>query len=336
MRVQIEQGRAFIEDCFGAVGLDDQEAAVAADQIIDIELRGAHFGGFSRALTMCDIMAEPSHRRSPITVVRETPVSVLLDGGNTMGYVVATRATELAIEKAKASGIGVAGARNTYYTGQFSYYMEMATRARMVAMAFGSSSPIVAPYGSSEGRFGTNPIAFGFPSKGDPVIVDVGTSSVMLGDLNLWEKTGRRLEPGVAFDGQGNPTLDPAAARTGAVAVWGGHKGSALALGVQLFGLMVGSDPAGSGCGFFFCAVNPELFGDPEAFTRSVRTYADSIQAARPLEPSSPPRAPFSRSAVERRRQIAQGWFEVPDVIIERLEAIAGRTLPAAGDHPRE
>lgn len=329
MKVRLGEGRAFIEHCFEAAGLEGDEAVIAADQVIDIELRGAHFGGFSRALTMCSMMAEPSHRRSPISVVSETPYSVLLDGGNTVGYVVSSQATRMAIAKAKTLGIGVAGAHNTYYTGQFSYYMEMATRENLVGIAFGSSKPMVAPHGASEARFGTNPIAFGFPSAGDPVIVDVGTSSVMLGDLNLWEKTGRLLEPGIAFDAQGEPTLDPAAARDGALAVWGGHKGSALAIAVQLFGSMVGSDVTGSGCGYMFCAINPGLFGDIQQFMASVSAYAESIRTARPVDPSSPPRPPFSRSAVERRRQTQQGWFEVPDVIVEKLEGIAGRKLPS-------
>ncbi len=330
MKILIQEGRRFVEYCFKVAGLDEEEAEIAADQIIDIELRGAHFGGFSRALTMCNMMTDPSRKRSPIAVVSETPLSVLLDGGNTMGYVVATRATAMAIEKAKALGIGLAGARNTYYTGQFSYYMEMATRAGLVGLALGSSTPMVAPHGASEPRFGTNPIAFGFPSDGDPVVIDVGTASVMLGDLNLWEKTGRLLEPGVGFDSSGNPTLDPAAARNGALAVWGGHKGSALAIGVQLFGLMVGSDPAAPGCGYFFVAIDPKLFSESGKFERSVRAYAESIGAARPVDSSEPPRPPFSRSASERRRQMEQGWFEVPDLIVARLEVFAGWKLPRA------
>lgn len=328
MRVGIEDGRSFIEDCFKAAGLDAAEARMATDQIIDIELRGSHFGGFSRALTMCGIMMDPSHRRSPITMVSETPFTVLLDGRNTVGYVVATRASQLAVEKARTVGLGIAGARNTYYTGQFSYYMEMATRAGLVGVAFGSSRPMVAPHGATEPRFGTNPIAFGFPSDGDPVIIDIGTSSVMLGDLNLWANTGQLLEPGIGFDPHGNPTRDPAVARAGAVSVWGGHKGSALAIAVQLMGLMVGSDATGPGCGYVFCAIDPQLFGDREQFMQSVRVYAESIHAAHPIDPNSPPRTPFSRSAAERRRQMKQGWFEVPDVIIGKLQTIAGRELP--------
>ena len=71
-------------------------------------------------------------------MIRETPVSALLDGGDQVGYYVAHRATSMAVEKAKKSGIAIVGANNTFYTGLFSYYMEMATREGLVAMAIGN------------------------------------------------------------------------------------------------------------------------------------------------------------------------------------------------------
>lgn len=324
MRIGIAEARDFITACFGNVGLSESEAAIVSDQIIDIELRGSHFGGFSRALTMCRIILSPGHRFEPMRIVRETPLSAQINGGNFVGYVVATRATEIAIEKAKAQGLAIVGLNNTYYTGQFAYYMEMITRAKLVGIAFGSSKPMVAPHGSTEARFGTNPIAFGFPSETTPVIVDIGTSAVMLGDLNLWEKLGIPLAKGIGFDRNGEETTDPASAREGAVAVWGGHKGSALAIAVQLFGLMAGSDPDSIHCGMTVIAIDPALFGDPATFIAQVQAYAETISKARPIEPAQPPRIPFSRSAAERQKQLERGWIEVPDVIVAQLQGIAG------------
>ena len=89
--------------------------------------------------------------------MRETPVSAFVEGGDQVGYLVGHRAAELAIERAKKSGIGIVGANETWFTGMFSYYMEMATREDLVGMAIGNASPRVAPQGSAEGRFGTNP-----------------------------------------------------------------------------------------------------------------------------------------------------------------------------------
>jgi delta1-piperideine-2-carboxylate reductase len=94
------------------------------------------------------------------------------DGGDQVGYLVGHKAATVAIAKAKEAGIGAAGASNTWMTGMFFHYMEMATREGLAAMAAGSSVQAVAPYGGTEPRFGTNPIAFGFPADDGPVIWD--------------------------------------------------------------------------------------------------------------------------------------------------------------------
>ena len=68
---------------------------------------------------------------------------------------------------------------------------------------------MVAPHGGTQGRFGTNPIAFGFPTDGDPIIYDIGTSAVMYGSVHLARRLGEELPPGSAFDPDGAPTTDP-------------------------------------------------------------------------------------------------------------------------------
>src|SRR6185312_6502968 len=105
----------------------------------------------------------------PLRIVFETPVSARLDGGDHIGYVVAHRATTIAADKAAASGIAVVGASDTWYTGMLSYYAEMAAARGLVSMIASNASPWVAPHGATEGRFGTNPICFGFPSADNTI-----------------------------------------------------------------------------------------------------------------------------------------------------------------------
>lgn len=213
-----------------ALGNDANDAALIADHLIDCELRGLHYGGLARAISIAERVERHGDHRRPIAMLHETPVSAHIDGGDHVGYIVAHRATTLAIEKAAAAGIAVVGANNTWYTGMLSCYAEMAAARGLVSMIASNASPWVAPHGATEGLLGTNPMCFGFPSADDPIIFDVGTSAIMHAEVTLARRLGYDLPPMVAFDRDGNPTIDPAAALSGAFAAWGGHKGSASLL----------------------------------------------------------------------------------------------------------
>ena len=266
--------------------------------------------------------------RRPIAVLRESPVSASLDGGDQVGYLVARRATEMALEKAKHTGLALVGASKTWYTGMFSYYLERVTAAGFAGMLAGSGGQKVAPHGGTEGRFSTNPIAFGFPSAGTPVIWDIGTANIMLAEVMLAQRLGEPLAEGKAFDKAGRPTRDPAAALQGAFTVWGGHKGSGLAMVVHLLGMMAGqaTSPAHlQDCGFFIVVVDPELLGPAADYRRRVAEYAAQMRATRPVDPKQPVRVPFERSVAERAKRVAAGVIEVAEPVHEALVRLASR-----------
>lgn len=252
-------------------------------------------------------------------------MSASLDGGDQVGYLVGQRATELAVTKATEAGMAVVGAKETWYTGMFSYYLEQVTAAGLAGMVAGSGAQLVAPHGGTEGRFATNPIAFGFPSTDVPVIWDIGTSSIMLGEVVSAARSGEQLPDGAAFDGEGRPTRDPMTALGGALTVWGGHKGSGLAMVVQLLGMMCGAAaPDGlRDCGFFIMVVDPDLLSAPGAFPSRVCEYADQLRSTRPVDPERPVRVPFERSAAERAARQRAGVLEVSDAIVDALRSVA-------------
>lgn len=323
MRLSIEKASELVHATMRACGYDEREAAAISHHIIDCELRGAVYGGFSRALTIAETVRALPEPSVPFRVTRETTISAQIDGGNTAGYLVAKHATELAIDKARQHGMGVVAVHNTWLTGMFSYYMEMATRENLVALAFGSSSWYVAPHGSNEARFGTNPIACGFPSTGDPVILDVGTSAMPVGEVVLRKRLGQQLPQGWAFGPDGEPTCDPQAALDGVFQAWGGHKGAGLAMMVQMFGLLcseaVRPQPHKEST-FLIFVMRPDLFAPADAYRQAISDYAASVRAARAIGPA-PIRMPFERSASERRKRLAEGWLDVPDPIYSQLLA---------------
>jgi LDH2 family malate/lactate/ureidoglycolate dehydrogenase len=331
MIIDIEAARALLSAALHRAGYDAGEIQIISDHLIDCELRGLSFGGMPRALSVIERTLSAPIPRRPITVTKESPVSAALDGGDQVGYLVAQRATDIAIGKARQNGIAMVGAHETWYTGMFSYYLEQITAAGLVGMIAGSGGPRVAPYGGTEGRFSTNPIAFGFPTPDHPVIWDIGTSAIMLGEVVLRERLGELLPEGLAFAADGQPTRDPAAALAGAFAVWGGHKGSGLAMVVQMLGMLAGAPAAPEklrDCGFFLLAIDPALLSSRDDFRTRVAAFADSLRTTRALDPEQPVRVPFERSIQERDARRRRNQIDVADAVHAALVAFAeGQTV---------
>lgn len=332
LKLTLEQARSLLTGSMRAIGHDAREAGIIADHLLDCELRGLGYAGLARALTIVEYVRRLNLVPRPMQVVHETPVSAKIDGGDNVGYLVASMATDMAIAKAKANGLAIAGAARTYYTGMFSYYLEKIAEAGLCGMIAGSGPAFVAPFGGTEARFCTNPIAFGFPTDGVPLIWDIGTSSLTHAEVVLAQRKGEGLPPGLVFDGAGNPTTDPSAVLSGgALTVWGGHRGSGLALTIQVLAMLAGqvnafepsSDPMD--CGFFLLAFDPGLFGSATDFRASVSDYIRILTRTRPADPARPVRAPFARSAALRARRLEEGVIEVPDLVVTSLRAICDR-----------
>ena len=325
MQFTIEEARKLVEASMTAVGHTLEESEIIADHLIDCELRGLSYGGLSRAISVVDRIRRTANPRVPITLLRETAFSASLDGGDNVGYLVGYRCTDIALEKASQTGLGMVGASKTWFTGMYSYYLERIVAKGLVGMIAGSGTQLVAPHGGSEGRYGTNPIAFGFPSTTTPVIWDIGTSNVMIGEVTLKARLGEQLAAGLAFDSEGRPTCNPTDALGGAFAVWGGHKGSGLAMMIQMLAMMTGQ-VTGPGpqrdSGLLILAVNPSLFSNGEDFPARVAEYAQSIRDTRRLDPAEPVRVPFDRSIAERNKRLALDAIEVPDEVVSTLRDI--------------
>lgn len=329
MQISIRETGDLVRCVLATVGYDAREAGIITDHLIGCELRGVSNGGLSRALSVVErVKADGGHKRRMRTAY-ETPLSIQIDGGGDVGYLVGQETTEQAIAKAQASGMAVAACNNTWYTGMFAHYLEQAARSGLVAIAAGSSAWRVAPWGSSEGRFGTNPIAFAFPSDGEPIIADLGTSAVMVSEATLAARLGNALQPDLAFDRVGRPTTDPTEALLGAFAVWGSHKGSALAICVQLLGILGGSEvePSGNDCSMILFVLKPDLLQSEARFRSAVSDYAEKVRAARGIG-GAQVRMPFDRSVEHRRACESSGIIDVPEQIVAQLRAFGP---PSAG-----
>lgn len=291
--------------------------------VIDNSLCGYRFAGLPRILAIARD-AKTGAVRTPVRVIHETSTSALVDGGNNVGYVAVYRGMEIAIAKAKAAGVASVGVCNSYYSGRNAYYLGRIALAGLVGLHSASGAPHVVPPGGTRPALGTNPIAFAFPSTAGPVVYDIGTASLMWGEVLLSAETGEELPAGLAFDADGNPTRDPRAAAAGGVAPWGGHKGFGLSFAIQALGLLAGAAvPRGKAqdYGFLFLAVDPAAMLPGNDFAARMTELVQVIKAT-PRQPGvAEIRLPSERAFRERERRQVEGIL-VDRAVIAALEVL--------------
>ena len=180
--LSLAEARALGESAMRGAGYDEEEARILTDHVLDAALCGYEYSGLPKLLNVVDAPLFRRQRR-PVTVLRETGATAIIDGGNNTGMLAAYRAAQAAIERAEAKGLAIVCLANTWMTGRSAYYCEMIARAGMVAIHTVAASPAVAPFGGARPALGTNPIAFGFPTEADPLVIDMGTSAFMGTDL---------------------------------------------------------------------------------------------------------------------------------------------------------
>jgi LDH2 family malate/lactate/ureidoglycolate dehydrogenase len=325
IRLEVSEARMLGEATLRRIGFPADEASIIADQLIDNALCGYRFASLPRILAIAED-AKTAKPRTAVRVIRETPVSALVDGGNNVGYVAAYRGAEIAIAKAKASGIAIVGVHNSYYSGRNAYYVEQIVRSGLVAIHTASARPHVVPPGGRAPALGTNPFSIGFPSANGPVIYDIGTASVMWGEVLLMARLGQALPEGVGFDADGRPTRDARAVRQGGVAPFGGHKGYGLSFAIQALGLLAGAAlPHGDvqDYGFLFIAIDPAMMLPEGDFAAQMAELVARIKAT-PRQPGVDEiRIPSERAFREREQRRVEG-IVLDRKVFDALHALRG------------
>jgi LDH2 family malate/lactate/ureidoglycolate dehydrogenase len=294
-----------------------------ADHLIYAEASGDTAGGMARVLSLVDELEERP-RTSPITIDQKSRNSAVVDGGGHTGYITSVIATDKAIELAKETGIGIVGLRNSWFSGQLSYYVGRAAEAGFIVIHCSGAKARVAPAGGIDAILGTNPISIGFPCDPLPVVIDICTSSVTVAELLLRQKLGQPLDPNVGIDRDGNPTTDPATAWVGAILPWGGHRGYGIALAVHLLGILGGGKPVihdVSDTGFFFLLIDPDLLMPSAEFRAKAAELVQHIESSRPAPGVEKVRVHGMSSAARRTAVHQRGYFEIDDSVYKMLVA---------------
>lgn len=280
--------RAAVRAIFRAAGSDERECGLAADHLVEANLRGhdSHGVGMIPAYVANLRVGELVLNAAP-TVVNDTGGTILCDGGLGLGQSIAHDAVALGIARARRDGSCILLLRNSHHIGRIGHWAEQCAAEGLVSLHFVNviSDPKVAPHGGLAPRLVTNPIAIGIPRESEPpVIVDFATSKLAVGKIRVAYNKQEAVKPGVLIDHQGEPTTDPAVIFEepgGAILPFGEHKGWGLALACELLAGALSGGGTMSGPrrrpaivnNMLSVIVSPQALGTAPAFFREMEAF---------------------------------------------------------------
>lgn len=237
--------KEFCSEVLERLEVPDTHADITADHLVWADLMGINSHGVTRlGIYSKRIRLGLINTRPNIRIIKEGLSTAVLDGDNGLGQVVGVKAVEIALEMASKYGVGVIGVRNTTHFGCAGYYALKAIERDMIGIVMSNAPSTMAPWGARVPYLGTNPIAFGVPTREfPPILLDMATSIVARGKIILAAKEGKSIPEGWAVDPEGEFTTNPELALKGAVLPFGGPKGSGIALMIDILsGILSGAE----------------------------------------------------------------------------------------------
>lgn len=341
-----------------AWGMPAEHVATTAAVMVDADLSGIDSHGISM-LMMYEKLRDNGHLKLDArpTVEIENAAMALLDADGGLGHPAATTAMNLAVDKARAAGIGVVSVRNSRHFGAAGYYARIAADAGLVGLVTSSAKiPSVVPTGGAIPRLTTNPIAFAAPARSNPpFLLDMSTSTVASNKVKVYDLHGKAMPEGWVVDESGHPVTDPAEAMTyihhrddggltplGGASATGGHKGYGLGVMVQILSAALsGADLAATrepgapvDIGHFFLALDAGFFRPDGGFLDDVDELLDTLRATPPARTGTSVMVAGDPERTSREQRRAKG-IPLPDSLIAKIAAICERAqAPFLLEHP--
>jgi LDH2 family malate/lactate/ureidoglycolate dehydrogenase len=331
----------FIARALVAAGIPPEDAIQVAALMAESDARGADAHGvFRLPQYVSQIQDGAVNPRPQIRILNERAGAALVDGDNGLGHLVMKRATELAIEKARACGVGWIGIRHSNHAGPAQLYPRMAAAQDLIGIYFCvGNANLVPPWGGTEKLLSTNPIAIAIPSLRYPsVVIDMATTNTAFGKIRAKAQRNESMPEGWMIDRQGRPLIDPRRASEGFLVPIGGPKGYGLAL---MFGLLAGTlngaafgrevidytvdSKTPSNTGQSIVALDITAFAELQDFKESVDEVWETMKSSPTLPGVDVVRLPGERSEMIYRERMALGvplnaqLYEVLHELAERL-----------------
>ncbi len=301
--IQEEKLNAFCQDAFEGFGFTPEEAGIIKDVLMMSDMYGIQSHGMQRVVRyhkgiekgLIDINAKPE-------VVFETPVSAVVEGHDAMGQLVGHFAMELAIKKAKETGVGIVSARNSNHYGIAGYYANLALKEGLIGFSCTNSEAIMVPTFARKAMLGSNPIAFTMPAEPYNFFFDASTTVVTRGKLEMYNKLGKQLPNGWALNKDGKASQDAGEVLGnisdhvgGGIMPLGGnteqlgsHKGYGYGMLCEIFASIFSQGGTSNKCMtggrsnicHGFMAINPAIFGNPEDVKKHFSTFLQELREA--------------------------------------------------------
>jgi LDH2 family malate/lactate/ureidoglycolate dehydrogenase len=321
--------QSWAADIFVRLGLREADATLVAETLVEADLRGVASHGVQRMKTYAQSLRSGRMVAQPkIEVVKDSGWALVVDGGGGMGQIAAQAGTRLALERAAESGHGAVSVRNSSHCGAMAYWAMQAVPQRAIGIAITNAGINMMPAGGREKLVGNNPVAYAIPTgRETPLVLDMATSVVAGGKLDIARIKGEPIPLGWALDKEGKPTTDPVAARQGALLPLGGPKGYGMALVLDIFCGVLSGGRFGKGLGqpgssHYFEVLQIEAFTPYDDFLARMGDLVDQLHACPPAEGSSGVVLPGEIEYRLRERQLREG-LELEPTLVEELNDLA-------------
>ncbi|XWN30322.1 MAG: 2-oxo-4-hydroxy-4-carboxy-5-ureidoimidazoline decarboxylase [Devosia sp.] len=229
------KARALVMEVLKAHGADEDNAAAIADTVCAAEADGSESHGLFRVPGYVNALKSGMVNGGATPQILDgAPAVVMVDGDKGFTQRAYRVSLPMLAQAAKSEGVACLAIRHSFHFAALWHEVEWLAKEGLAGLALTANIAYLAPHGGKRPIFGTNPLSFAWPTKGDPVVFDLASATMARGDIMIAAREGKAVPPGSGIDSDGNPTTDPAAILQGAQLPFGGHKGSAIALMVEL------------------------------------------------------------------------------------------------------
>jgi LDH2 family malate/lactate/ureidoglycolate dehydrogenase len=315
---------------FLRLGLREGDAALVADSLVEADLRGVGSHGVQRMTTYArGLRGGTIVPRPEVRVMQDSGWAAVVDGGGGMGQIAAQFAMSLALERAAAGGHGAVAVRHSTHCGAMAYWAMQAAEAQAIGLAVTNAGINMMPTGGREKLVGNNPLAYAIPTgRETPIVLDMATSVVAGGKLDVARLKGEPIPLGWALDETGQPTTDPLAARRGALLPLGGPKGYGMAVVLDVLCGVLAGGRFGKGLGepgssHFFEVYRISDFTPYEDFLERIGALIDQLHACPPADGSAGVVLPGEIEYRLRERRLREG-LPLEDTLVAELHDLAG------------
>ena len=291
VNVSIEQLYKIVTKLFLGMGCNEEEAAYAAEVLVETDRRGVDTHGVARlGLYHFYLDSGRANKNASLKIISSDAPYLMVDADNGVGIIMAPQAVDLAIRKAEEQGCCIMGVRNSNHFGAAGYYAAKCADRGFVAIVSSNSPPTMAPFGGKALIHGNSPWSIAIPGgirHTDPIMFDMACSEVSRGKLETAEREGKQMPLGCGIDGDGLPSTDPTEIlKNGSLLPFGGIKGYCITMLVEVLSSLLTFSSYGKGLnmidskntGHFVLLMDPGRFGDISVFKASIDEYVDSIK----------------------------------------------------------